>query len=58
MLSPSLRVPMLCYARTAQRDRALRQFERLVEVLRDELDAEPEHQSVTLAERIRRAEVV
>jgi predicted ATPase/DNA-binding SARP family transcriptional activator len=49
---------MLCYARTAQRDRALRQYERLVELLREELDAEPEHQSVALAERIRRAEVV
>jgi hypothetical protein len=49
---------MLCYARTAQRDRALRQYERLVEVLREELEAEPEQQSVALAERIRRAEVV
>jgi predicted ATPase/DNA-binding SARP family transcriptional activator len=49
---------MLCYARNAQRDRALQQYQRLVEVLRHELDAKPEHESVVLAERIRRAEVV
>jgi DNA-binding SARP family transcriptional activator len=49
---------MLCYARTGQRDRALRHFERLTKTLATELDAKPELQSVQLAERIRRAEAV
>lgn len=49
---------MLCYARTGQRDRALRQFERLTETLAKEFDADPEHQSVLLARRIRLAESV
>jgi predicted ATPase/DNA-binding SARP family transcriptional activator len=49
---------MLCYARAGQRERALRQFERLTKTLASELDAKPERQSVQLAERIRRAEEV
>jgi len=49
---------MLCHARTGQRERALAQYDRLVAVLDDELDAEPDHASVALAERIRRAEAV
>ena len=44
---------MLCLARTGQRDRALRHYHRLVTLLNDELDAEPEPVAEQLAERIR-----
>lgn len=44
---------MLCLVRMNQRDRALRQYARLVELLRDELDAEPEPETQELAERLR-----
>jgi predicted ATPase/DNA-binding SARP family transcriptional activator len=44
---------MECYLRLDQRDRARRHYERLVTLLREELDAEPEPQTVQLAERLR-----
>jgi len=49
---------VLCYARAGQRDRALQQYERTVEVLRDELSAAPSRATVELAARIRRDETV
>lgn len=49
---------MLCYARAGQRDRALRQYERLVDVLRTELGAAPDRVTVELCNRLRRAEAV
>ncbi|HEX8693340.1 MAG TPA: BTAD domain-containing putative transcriptional regulator [Longimicrobium sp.] len=44
---------MLCLARAGQRDRALRVYERLRALLRQELDAEPEAETAALAEEIR-----
>jgi predicted ATPase/DNA-binding SARP family transcriptional activator len=44
---------MECYVTLEQRDRALRHYDRLVTLLREELDATPEPQTVELAERIR-----
>lgn len=44
---------MLCLARTGQRDRALRHYHRLVTLLNDELDAQPEPATEQLAEQIR-----
>lgn len=44
---------MLCLSRMGQRDRALRQYDRLVTLLEEELDAEPEAATRELAERIR-----
>lgn len=55
---PAHRRLMICHARAGQRDRALRQFERLCEILERELDAKPEQESSLLAERVRRAEPV
>jgi predicted ATPase/DNA-binding SARP family transcriptional activator len=49
---------MQCLARTGERARALRHFERLIILLREELDAEPEPETTELGERIRRAESV
>lgn len=49
---------LLCYARIGQRDRALLQYERLVELLRTELAANPSRATVELADKIRRAEAV
>ena len=49
---------LLCYARTGQRARALQQYERLADVLREELDAVPSRTTRELADRIRRAEAV
>jgi DNA-binding SARP family transcriptional activator len=44
---------MLAWARAGERARALRHFEQLVLLLREQLDAEPEPDSVRLQERIR-----
>jgi DNA-binding SARP family transcriptional activator len=44
---------MLCLARTGQRARALQQYERFVDRLREEIGAEPEPDSTRLAESIR-----
>jgi len=49
---------MLALARTGERAQALRQYERLVVLLRAELEAEPEPETVSLHERLRRAEAV
>ena len=49
---------MMCYARSGQRDRALRQYERLTRTLAKELGADPEAESAQLAERIRHAQEV
>lgn len=46
---------MLVLARSGRRDRALHHYGRLVTLLRDELDAEPEDETSELAERIREA---
>jgi DNA-binding SARP family transcriptional activator len=40
------------------RARALRHAEQLVQLLRDELDAEPEPETAELCERLRRAESI
>jgi predicted ATPase/DNA-binding SARP family transcriptional activator len=47
---------MLCLSRTGERARALRHFERLLTLLREELGAEPETETVLLYERLRQAE--
>ena len=52
------RLLILCYARGGHRERALQQFDRLVDVLRDELSAVPSRATGELADRIRRAEPV
>ena len=49
---------MLCLARSGDRTAALRQYERLREVLHRDLEAEPESQTVALFDRLRRAERV
>lgn len=49
---------MVCEARRGARTEALRRYERLVLQLRDELDAEPEPETVRLYDRLRRAEPV
>jgi len=49
---------MLALARAGARDRAVRHYERLVRLLRDELDAAPEPETVALCDRIRQAETV
>jgi predicted ATPase/DNA-binding SARP family transcriptional activator len=49
---------MQCLARTGARARALRHAEQLVQLLREELDAEPEPETAELCERLRRAESV
>jgi DNA-binding SARP family transcriptional activator len=47
---------MQCLARSGNRAQALRHGERLVTLLREELDAEPEPETTELCERLRRAE--
>ncbi|HEU0051906.1 MAG TPA: BTAD domain-containing putative transcriptional regulator, partial [Longimicrobium sp.] len=47
---------MLALVRSGARDRAVRHHERLVRLLRDELEAEPEPETAALYERILRAE--
>jgi predicted ATPase/DNA-binding SARP family transcriptional activator len=49
---------MLCLARTGERGRALRHYERLVVLLREGLDAEPEEQTTGLYERLKKAQTV
>jgi DNA-binding SARP family transcriptional activator len=44
---------MLAWARAGDRVRALRHYERLVALLRDELDAEPEPETVRVYETLR-----
>lgn len=44
---------MTAYAATGQRGRALRDFQAFAALLRRELDAEPDDDTVALAERIR-----
>jgi DNA-binding SARP family transcriptional activator len=46
---------MLCLARTGERGRAVKHYERLVVLLREELDAEPEAETIALVERLRQA---
>ncbi len=46
---------MAAWGRTGQRSRALRHFEELTALLRKELDAEPERETVALAEELREA---
>jgi DNA-binding SARP family transcriptional activator len=47
---------MQCLAQNGERGRALRHYERLVALLRDEIDAEPEDETVALYECIRKGE--
>jgi DNA-binding SARP family transcriptional activator len=47
---------MRALARAGERGQALRQYERLVVLLRTELDAEPEPETTALYDRLRRAE--
>jgi DNA-binding SARP family transcriptional activator len=49
---------MLCLARAGDRGRALRHYESLVVLLREELDAEPEEETAALFERLKQAAVV
>ncbi len=49
---------MACLARTGQRERALRHYERLRAILEQDLDAEPEPETVALAERVRAGAIV
>lgn len=46
---------MLCLARAGDRGRALRHYEMLVALLREELDAEPEEETIALGERLKQA---
>jgi predicted ATPase/DNA-binding SARP family transcriptional activator len=52
------RALMISLARAGERTRALKQYDRLVTLLRLELEAEPEPLTEKLAERIRRGEAV
>jgi two-component SAPR family response regulator len=49
---------MPCLARLGERVQALRHGERLISLLREEMDAEPEPETAELCERLRRAERV
>jgi predicted ATPase/DNA-binding SARP family transcriptional activator len=49
---------MQCLARTGARARALRHAEQLVQLLREEMDAEPEPETAEFCERLRRAESI
>jgi len=49
---------MLALARTGARDRAVRHYERLLRLLREELDADPEPETAAVYEKIRRAEAL
>jgi predicted ATPase/DNA-binding SARP family transcriptional activator len=49
---------MIALARQGGRVQALRHYDRLVELLRDELDAEPEEETTALYERLRQAQPV
>ena len=49
---------MLALTRTGERTEALKQYERLSQVLRSDLDAEPERETKALYERLRRAEAL
>jgi DNA-binding SARP family transcriptional activator len=49
---------LLCLARSGERTRALRHYERLVALLREELDTAPDAATTELYERLRRAEPV
>ena len=49
---------MLALTRAGERSEALRQFERLSQALRSDLEAEPERETKALYERLRRAETV
>lgn len=49
---------MACYARTGERARALRHYQRFAELLRAELDAEPERETTSLFARLQRGEDV
>jgi predicted ATPase/DNA-binding SARP family transcriptional activator len=48
---------MLCWARAGERARALRHYERVVELLAHTLDAEPESETSAVAERIRSSSI-
>ena len=47
------RILLLAYARTGRRAEALRHFQHLVQFLREELESEPEPETIALADRIR-----
>jgi DNA-binding SARP family transcriptional activator len=49
---------MLSLARAGERNEAMRQYERLAQVLRGDLEAEPERETKTLYERLKRAEAI
>jgi predicted ATPase/DNA-binding SARP family transcriptional activator len=49
---------MLCLAQAGERTRALRQYERLTALLREELDAAPEPETTALFDRLRQAQPV
>jgi predicted ATPase/DNA-binding SARP family transcriptional activator len=49
---------MMSWARNGSRARAVRHYERVVEILRDAIDAEPEPETTELWERLRAAAVV
>ncbi len=49
---------MRCYARLGEQAQALRHYEELVELMRDELDSPPASETTALFERLRRGEEV
>lgn len=55
---PAYRELMTCLARTGDRAQALRLYQRLVHLLRDELDAEPEPETVQLHARLQEGDPI
>jgi LuxR family transcriptional regulator, maltose regulon positive regulatory protein len=49
---------MVCLAHTGERARALRHYERLVSLLRDELGADPEPETVALLQQLLQADTL
>jgi predicted ATPase/DNA-binding SARP family transcriptional activator len=58
VLEAAHRELMRCYARSGERGQALRHYQTLTHIMRDELDSPPAPESVALYERLRRGETV
>ncbi len=58
LLEAAHRELMRCYARQGERGQALRHYQSLVELMRDELGAPPDPETTALFERLQRGEAV
>ncbi len=58
VLEAAHRELMRCYARSGERGQALRHYQTLTRIMRDELGSPPAPESVALYERLRRGETV